>query len=762
MGPGRTLNIERILNEVERERRKNLVLRLVDEGLNYEPNSDRYYFVRQRTALAFDVLTCVMPDKAADIIKGDMGKNFQDHRANLILASLPLALLRPNKAIELYENALDDWLETIRMQAAQALPLLIISRPEDAARLYKKALEPEGYEFERAKVFMAAAGSLSGIAGFYASCENPPRALEENPKFMELIGMDQRTKSAMEAISAFYKCLAEDNSEIVENEKQVVNGIRKIVSSKQTLVFESIKEKELKNVNITNMELENILGNTEFNAHMFLAEAFNTRNIWEEQQEKLPLDITEIKDITRDKPLKKDTEITERTTLKSLMMTSPERLLEFYNDNIRNSNKVMNDKVKHALRCIIATMADDNLTPIEDEEYEFARRYLNSKYTKTKKEEYRSEKEVLAELKKLCSDNNRNYEKMLKILECGDAENLAEIVEFSEIDIPKYTIIGKISEVGGSSVVYMALDERIQGNKQIVALKLMRFEEEIGDKLKKHQERGASNLKKMFLKDIENLEKLNHQNIAKILGKGEYKDQVYIVQQYYEHGSLEDHLQDVDPIETFEKILEGLSYIHLKNITHRDLKPGNIFLTGDENIAVIGDLQTCRTVEELQTKTDEEKVQRGYGYTHGTTHSAPEVLIRHKANQSSDVYSMGLIFWRMLTGKELPFEYSTEYFESIPKDKHEETHEKNMKNLLEQVDDTVSAEIKGLLESCLGFDWPHRRFPAVFPLYDLKRIRKGEPLKRSQDPEKRLDVELNRLKSNDPEAYEALKKKFKE
>ncbi|MBI5880642.1 serine/threonine protein kinase [archaeon] len=231
----------------------------------------------------------------------------------------------------------------------------------------------------------------------------------------------------------------------------------------------------------------------------------------------------------------------------------------------------------------------------------------------------------------------------------------------------------------------------------------------MGANLRENIKRGSSDLRTIFLTDIENLETLSHPNIAKILGKGEYKHRIFIVQRYYDAGSLEYHLQEVDFMEAAEKVIEGVSYLHQQGLVHRDIKPSNVFLTGDKYLVVIGDLQTCRRPEELVMTTDDDGRIRGHGFTHGTTHSAPEVLVEHRAEQSADVYSLGLVLWKMLTGRKLPFSYSTEFFEGLEKDKHRETHEENVRRMIGDLPEGTGEELRSVIRRCLDFD-PNKRY----------------------------------------------------
>ncbi|HII72541.1 TPA: protein kinase family protein [Candidatus Woesearchaeota archaeon] len=229
-------------------------------------------------------------------------------------------------------------------------------------------------------------------------------------------------------------------------------------------------------------------------------------------------------------------------------------------------------------------------------------------------------------------------------------KGIEQAVELSEMDIPNYLILGEMPSQGMTSKVYIAEDQRVGKTK--VALKIMKPEDEKHARLRKLEEKGASSVRKMFENELAQLQRLRHPNIADIRDFGDYRGRLFITQRYYELGSLEDNLTTVDFKSTLLAILRGMSFLHSLGRVHRDLKPANIFMTGDDDVAVVGDLQTCRRVEDLQPHKVGEDIYEGYGLTHGLSRAAPEVIERHSYDQAADVYGIGMLIWSMMTGKD--------------------------------------------------------------------------------------------------------------
>lgn len=176
-----------------------------------------------------------------------------------------------------------------------------------------------------------------------------------------------------------------------------------------------------------------------------------------------------------------------------------------------------------------------------------------------------------------------------------------------------------------------------------------------------------ASLKERFFHEAQAQSQLIHPNIVQVVHSFEYKEQFFIVMEYVDGKGLDEIIEDrVTLVETeiigiFKDVLRGLNYAHSKGVVHRDMKPSNILLN-NEGVAMITDFGIALIAGEKRlTKT---------GSNVGTAwYMSPEQIIRPKAvDHRSDVYSLGIILYEMLTGS-VPFNGDTDF----------EIHQKHVK-----------------------------------------------------------------------------------
>ena len=185
---------------------------------------------------------------------------------------------------------------------------------------------------------------------------------------------------------------------------------------------------------------------------------------------------------------------------------------------------------------------------------------------------------------------------------------------------------------GGMSNVYLAHDIRI-GIK--VAIKILK--DEVSDKEKIHERFSQ-----------EGLLNLNHENIVKILDAGVYENTPYIVMEYIEERDLEyliksrGKLSVSEALSIFGQLLSALSYVHSKGIIHRDIKPKNILI--DKNgKAKLTDFGIAKSLSShVKTSTG--------GYLGAPAYSSPEQMDGKLVDERSDIYSLGITLYEMLSG----------------------------------------------------------------------------------------------------------------
>jgi eukaryotic-like serine/threonine-protein kinase len=193
------------------------------------------------------------------------------------------------------------------------------------------------------------------------------------------------------------------------------------------------------------------------------------------------------------------------------------------------------------------------------------------------------------------------------------------------------------------SAVYLAEKESIDLK---VVLKVLRQVPDVDDSV------GAFD---RFLQEYELIAELDHPNIVKIYDLGVGDDHAHIAMEYLDGGDLKRKLavgiNTPKAVRYFEQITGALGEIHKVGILHRDLKPGNIMLRSDDSIALI-DFGLAKRMRLKMEITDS-------GEIFGTPYyMSPEQGHGNGVDLRSDLYSLGIIFFEMLTG-EKPFKASS-------------------------------------------------------------------------------------------------------
>ncbi len=201
--------------------------------------------------------------------------------------------------------------------------------------------------------------------------------------------------------------------------------------------------------------------------------------------------------------------------------------------------------------------------------------------------------------------------------------------------IKGYQLERRISS-NAHSGVYLAVRED-SGEK--VVLKVLRHDPERNDGL------GAFD---RFLQEYELIADIHHPNVVRIHDLGVSDDHAHIAMEYLSGGDLKARIEaGIQPPQAAtyaRQIGSALAEIHKVGITHRDLKPGNIMLRDDDSIALI-DFGLAKQMRIKQEITDS-------GEIFGTPYyMSPEQGRGKEVDHRSDIYSLGVIFYEMLTGE---------------------------------------------------------------------------------------------------------------
>jgi tRNA A-37 threonylcarbamoyl transferase component Bud32 len=205
-------------------------------------------------------------------------------------------------------------------------------------------------------------------------------------------------------------------------------------------------------------------------------------------------------------------------------------------------------------------------------------------------------------------------------------------------EIAGYTMMKKIAQSTIASV-YLARNDEFP---QPVALKIEQIK---GQKVVSEADRER------FTKECEILSKLNHRSIANVLDFGTTEDYLYLALEYFPCGSLRERLKhpvsEADAVNYAHQIGEALQIVHAARVVHRDLKPSNLMLTNENRLVLIdfGSARTQFMPSDLGSSGD---------CTGTPYYVCPEQIEDRDPDARGDLYSLGVVFFEMLTGS-LPF-----------------------------------------------------------------------------------------------------------
>jgi len=211
--------------------------------------------------------------------------------------------------------------------------------------------------------------------------------------------------------------------------------------------------------------------------------------------------------------------------------------------------------------------------------------------------------------------------------------------------IGKYSVLRKLGE-GATSEVFLCTDPF---NDREVAVKRI-FSDALRD-----GERGKV-YKRLLLSEASLAGKLSHPHIVAIYDAVIEDDHGYIVMEYVPGGTLEPwvdpaHLLPIDRIvEIVFKCTRALSYANQQGVTHRDIKPGNILLSGNADVKISDfGLALHAGVEATQVT--------GIG---SPAYMSPEQIREQPLTAQTDIYSLGVVMYHLLTGQ-LPYQASNSF-----------------------------------------------------------------------------------------------------
>ena len=209
------------------------------------------------------------------------------------------------------------------------------------------------------------------------------------------------------------------------------------------------------------------------------------------------------------------------------------------------------------------------------------------------------------------------------------------------MEFKDYTIIKKIGE-GAQGVVHLAEDKRL-GRK--VAIKSL------------HNHLITNNTQKeRFIGEAKLLSQLDHTSVVTLYDYIADANGSHLIMEFVDGLPLDDlinkisgPIQELRAIEIIIQVLEGIQHIHNKNIVHRDIKPSNIIIDKNDNVKLL-DFGIAKDYAGDSFKT---VIGEGVGGT--PMFMSPEHVNGTQITIKSDIYSLGVTLWQMLTGS-APYE----------------------------------------------------------------------------------------------------------
>jgi serine/threonine protein kinase len=202
------------------------------------------------------------------------------------------------------------------------------------------------------------------------------------------------------------------------------------------------------------------------------------------------------------------------------------------------------------------------------------------------------------------------------------------------IEVPGYSIVKEIATSNFSSV-FLARSERLRRNVVLKVMTRGESERELGDA-------------ERFQREYEIISSITHRSIAEIHDFGSQPGILYLAMEYFPCGDLRDRLRN--PLSVDESlyylraIAEALRVIHVFGILHRDLKPANVMLREDNSPVLIDFGLARRSLDEIGNT--------GVGQVLGSPYYiSPEQAQGQRVDVRTDLYSLGVMFYEMLTGQ---------------------------------------------------------------------------------------------------------------
>ncbi|HYA15365.1 MAG TPA: serine/threonine-protein kinase, partial [Syntrophales bacterium] len=224
-------------------------------------------------------------------------------------------------------------------------------------------------------------------------------------------------------------------------------------------------------------------------------------------------------------------------------------------------------------------------------------------------------------------------------IEKGDAEELSDSAQ-KKPNIGRYEITKELGK-GSIGNVYLGRDPKI--NREVV-IKTLRYREIDAGQIEE--------VKKRFFREAESAGGLSHPNIATIYDVGEDYDLAYMAMELFDGTDVTQYCrkENLLAISDIKKIIasvaNALDYAHSRGVVHGNIKPSNIMVLKSRYVKVT-DFGIARIIASSKTPTR--------AHTDAISYMSPEQIAGQIADGRSDLFSLGVVFYELLTG-EKPFQ----------------------------------------------------------------------------------------------------------
>lgn len=263
--------------------------------------------------------------------------------------------------------------------------------------------------------------------------------------------------------------------------------------------------------------------------------------------------------------------------------------------------------------------------------------------------------------------------------------------------IGKYNILERIGK-GGMGIVYRALDTVLERE---IALKTHTV----------HSEPDAQSIERFF-REARVVASFKHQNIVTVYDLGRDGDRIFIAMELLEGEDLTGvmtggrHISLEEKLRIVESITRGLGHAHDRGIVHRDIKPRNVFLSDNGEVKLL-DFGLAHMAQSTLTEA---------GQIIGTPfYMSPEQVLGEKAEPRSDIFSLGSLFYELLTGARAFDAGNLEHiFDAI-------VHNEPVP--IRELDPTIPEELTRIVATMMSKDAARRYASVDALLHDLRRFR---------------------------------------